>query len=94
MFNNFRQANPELSKIAVFKKTQFIAAVSSLEKMFSHSGMLDDHVTTLGSGEVILSYKTEMVLAQLGDVEKLRCFIFFLRIRVFCFYPSIKWGGK
>lgn len=80
MLNNFRSSNPELSKIAVFKNTELIAISqqgTSMTKALSDSGLLDYQILTSAVGEVRLSYKVEIVLAQLARTLKNFAVLFF-----------------
>ncbi|PSW05695.1 MFS transporter [Photobacterium lipolyticum] len=80
MLDNFRQTNPELSKIAVFKNTSLVASSQQGEGMvqaLSDTGMLDYVIGTSSFGEVRLSYKVQIVLAQLSRTLKNFAVLFF-----------------
>ncbi|WP_028862167.1 MFS transporter [Psychromonas aquimarina] len=80
MLDNFRQTNPDLAEIAVFKDSRLVAASrqeSALAEGLSETGMLDYSIATSLSGEVLLSYKAEIVLAQLLRTLKNFAVLFF-----------------
>ncbi|WP_233353317.1 MFS transporter [Photobacterium chitinilyticum] len=80
MLDNFRQTNPELSKIAVFKENRPVAASwqgEGMAEVISDTGMLDYVIGGSSSGQVRLTYKAEIVLAQLARTLKNFAVLFF-----------------
>ncbi|MCW8327874.1 MFS transporter [Photobacterium sp. SDRW27] len=80
MLDNFRRTNPELSKIAVFKNTQLVATSQqggAMTEVISDTGMLDYAIGTSLSGEVHLTYKAQIVIAQLARTLKNFAVLFF-----------------
>jgi len=80
MLNNFRQSNPELSKIAVYKNADLVAKSQQsrgIEQVLSDTDILDYSIGTSASGEVRLSYRINIVLAQFAKILKNFAILFF-----------------
>ncbi|WP_299017903.1 MFS transporter [uncultured Photobacterium sp.] len=80
MLDNFRQVNPELATISVYKGNLLVANShdgNTMGQMLSDTGGLDYTHQTSELGEVRLSYQASMVLTQLARVLKNFAILFF-----------------